>query len=342
MKKVSLKDIARQAGVAPSTVSGVINGKAKQRRISDEVARRIEALAKQEGYRPNQTAVSLRTGQSKIIGLIVEDISNAFFSTLARTVEDKLYSLGYRIVYCSTENDDRKGNELVSMLLHQQVDGFLITPSKGMDSQIAELVALDVPVVLMDRCFPHVAAPSVMVHNYGAVRNAVNYLFEKGYWQIGFVTVDLDQIQMHERKEGYLGALKEKGVRNVRQLVLKLPYEQSKEKDIQAIMGFVKRHPGLDALFFATNYLGICGLESIGRLKLSIPEDIAVVCFDDHDIFRIFNPGITIIEQPIGAIANTAVEILMGRIDMVLHGKSAAAGEYRVVMDTTLVVRGST
>src|SRR5919112_3360214 len=107
MKRVSIKDIAKQVGVVPSTVSFVLNGKAKEMRISDELAEKIKAVVKEKGYQPNHTAVSLRTGRTKILGLIVEDISNVFFATLAKIIEDEVYAMGYKILYCSTENNDQ-------------------------------------------------------------------------------------------------------------------------------------------------------------------------------------------------------------------------------------------
>jgi LacI family transcriptional regulator len=339
MKKVSIKDIAKQAGVAPSTVSFVLNGKAKEMRISDKVAEDIKALAKQIGYHPNQTAVSLRTGKTKIIGLIVEDISNVFFATLAKTIEDKAYSLGYRIVYCSTENDDEKGNELIRMLLHQQVDGFLITPSKGMQEQIAELLKRHKPVVLMDRFFPDINAPYVVVNNYGGVKAGIEHLLSKGYANIAFVTIDLDQVQMHEREKGYHETLKTHKIKYSSNRVLKLLYDQPKDTSVKQIAGFIKENPEIDSIFFATNYLCIYGLESIELLEMAIPADIAVVGFDDHDLFRIFKPRITIIEQPIEDIANTSIEMLVNDIE----GQTITTGEHaHVFKETNLIVRNST
>jgi LacI family transcriptional regulator len=338
MKKISIKEIARQAGVAPSTVSCVINGKAKERRISDKVAREIEALAEKVGYRPNQTAVSLRTGKTKIIGLIVEDISDVFFATLAKTIEDKAYSLGYRIVYCSTENNDDKGNELISMLLHQQVDGFLITPSKGMQEKVAGLLKSHKPVVLMDRFFPDIQVPRVLVDNFGGVKTGVEHLLKKGYARIAYITVDLDQTQMHQREEAYQETLKDHGLHYSQELTLKMPYEQAKEASIRQIADFILLHPEIDAVLFATNYLGVHGLQSIELLGLAIPGDIAVISFDDHDIFRIFKPAITVIEQPIEEIAKTSIEMLIDDI----KGIPLAIGAFQVIKKTTLIVRGST
>lgn len=338
MKKISIKEIARQAGVSPSTVSCVINGKARERRISDKVARQIEALAERVGYRPNQTAVSLRTGKTKIIGLIVEDISDVFFATLAKTIEDKAYSLGYRIVYCSTENNDDKGNELVKMLLHQQVDGFLITPSKGMHQQVAELLKNHKPVVLMDRFFPDMHVPNVLVDNFGGVKAGVEHLLKKGYSKIAYITVDLDQTQMHQRENAYQETLKDHGLHYSRELTLKMPYEQAKEASVKQIAAFIQKNPEIDAVLFATNYLGVHGLQGIELLGLTIPGDLAVVSFDDHDIFRIFKPAITVIGQPIEEIAMTAIEMLIDSI----NGVPIAIEALQVIKKTTLIVRDST
>src|SRR5688500_556217 len=123
MKKVSIKDIARMAGVAPSTVSFVLNGKAKAMRISDSLAEKVVAVAEEQGYRPNQLAVSLRTGKSKILGLVVESISGHFFGSLAKVIEEEAEHYGYRVVYCSTDNNSKKGHELIRMLSMRQVDG---------------------------------------------------------------------------------------------------------------------------------------------------------------------------------------------------------------------------
>jgi LacI family transcriptional regulator len=337
MKKISIRDIAKQAGVAPSTVSFVINGKAKEMRVSDKLAEKITALAKKVGYYPNQTAVSLRTGKTKIIGLIVEDISNIFFATLAKTIEDKVHSLGYRIVYCSTENDDRKGNELIKMLLQQHVDGFLITPTTGMGRQIAELLKIHKPLVLIDRFFPTIKAPHVSVDNYGGVEAGVEHFIKKGYKKIAFVTVDLDQTQMIEREKGYRETLNRHGFNYAKKYTLVLRYQQTRDISVNYILSFINKYPEIDAIFFATNYLGVYGLESIGHSGRSIPRDIAVICFDDHDIFRIFKPSITIIEQPIEEIAKASIEILINTIE----GRPLAKTLYEVTKETKLILRNS-
>lgn len=315
MKRWSIKDIAKQAGVAPSTVSFVLNGKAKQMRISDELAEKIKGLALTTGYQPHQTAVSLRTGKTKTLGLIVEDISNAFFATLAKCIEDEAYAQGYRIVYCSTENDAAKGGELIRMLTYQQVDGYLITPSAGMEKDISSLVAGHKPVVFMDRFFPGMNVPYILVDNHAGVQEGMNHLTGRGYRHIAFVTVTLDQVQMEQREKAYRQSLVTAGLPVNEEYILKVPYKVKQEEAVDLITTFIQQHPELDALFFATNYLGIYGLESIRHAGLSIPGDLGVVCFDDHDIFRLYTPGITVVQQPIEEIASSAIQLLMAQLE---------------------------
>jgi LacI family transcriptional regulator len=336
MKRVSIKDIAKQVGVVPSTVSFVLNGKAKEMRISDELAERIKAVVKETGYQPNHTAVSLRTGKTKILGLIVEDISNVFFATLAKTIEDEAYALGYKIVYCSTENDDEKGNELIKMLSNQQVDGFLITPCQGMAEEVRRLVDHHKPVVLMDRYFTDIEVPYVLVDNGDGVKQGMVHMIDKGYRRIAFVTVDLDQIQMQEREMAYRECVQE--YKLPEEYILKLPYTIKPEAAIEKISIFISSISDLDAVFFATNYLGVYGLESIKNLKLSIPDELAIICFDDHDIFRLYTPEITIIRQPIHHIATTAIQLLMKQFEK----QQLTGEELHLFKKPELVIRAST
>ncbi|HEX2532320.1 MAG TPA: LacI family DNA-binding transcriptional regulator [Chitinophagaceae bacterium] len=333
MKRVSIKDIARKAGVAPSTVSFVLNGKAKEMRISDELAEKVRALVKETGYQPNPNAVGLRTGKTRTLGLIVEDISNVFFAALAKTIEDEAYAQGYRIVYCSTENNDEKGRELIRMLWYQQVEGFLITPSTGMAAEVEALLEGGKPVVLMDRYFTDSTVPYVLVDNRAGISMGVEHLLARGYRKIALVTVDLDQVQMKSREEAYRTCMRREGLEET---VLSLSYSIRPEAAVSEIGAFLRQHPDLDAVFFATNYLGVYGLESIKKEHRSIPGDLAVICFDEHDSFRLHTPEITIVRQPIQDIARTAVQLLMQLLD----GKTLE--EPQVTRMPELVVRAST
>lgn len=337
MKRVSLKDIARIAGVSPSTVSFVLNGKAKQMRISEALAGRIMEVAKKEGYQPNPVAVSLRTGKSQILGLIVENISGNFFASLARTIEDEAARYGYKVVYSSTDNNHQKGKELIGMLSQRQVDGYIITPTPGMEQDIRELVNDNKPVVLMDSYFPGLDVPHVLVNNYEGVTRGMDHLFEKGYRRIGFVTVDLKLVQMEQRLNAYRDSLKKPGLDIDEELVLSFAYDYDREEAIERISQFITTQKP-EALFFTTNYLGLLGLESIHRLGLKLPNDLAMIVFDDHDVFRLYPPGITCIRQPVEEIARTALELLMNQLGKPKQSDLGA----KIEIPAGLVIRGTT
>ncbi|WP_341843037.1 LacI family DNA-binding transcriptional regulator [Chitinophaga caseinilytica] len=338
MKRLSLKDVARMAGVAPSTVSFVLNGKARQMRISEELAEKVMAVVKKTGYQPHSVAVNLRTGQSKTLGLMVESISGSFFAALARVIESEADRYGYHIVYCSTENNAQKGGELIKMLSRQQVDGYLITPAAGMEKDIQQLIAHKRPLVLMDSYFPEVQAPHVLIDNYAGVKQGIEHLVDRGAKQIGFVTVDMELVQMQERIKGYRETLRHHGIPVKNKLVLELPYNGDKDESVRKIRQFIQANKGIDALFFATNYLGILGLEALAGLNLKIPDDIAVVCFDDHDIFRLYPPGITVVQQPIEEIAKTAMQLLMNQLDK----SQRALRKTKLELPGKFIKRGST
>lgn len=324
-------------GASPSTVSFVLNGKAREMRISDDLAKKIVATAKKEGYHPNQVAVRLRTGKSQMLGLVVESISGNFFAALAKVIEQEAEQYGYKVVYCATENDGKKGQELIRMLSQQQVDGYIITPALGMEEDVAELISMKKPVVLLDSYFPNIDVPHVLVDNHGGVVKGMKHLISRGYRKIAFVTVDLQLIQMKDRLQAYTESLKTAGIPVNRKLILSLGYKIKKEEAIAQIAAFIKNNPGVDALFFATNYLGLLGIESLQQLHMTIPKDVAMMSFDDHDVFRLFPPGITIIEQPVEEIAKTAIQLLMVQL-----GKNKATKKNKVQLPAKLVIRGTT
>jgi LacI family transcriptional regulator len=289
MKKVSISDIARKAGVSVSTVSFVMNDKAVKMRISREVIEKVENVAREMGYRPNQLARGLRTGKTKTIGLIVENISNAFFATLAKSIEDEAKKYDYKVVYCSTDNDEEKARDLINMLSQRQVDGYIITPTLNLAEDIRRLQAENKPVVLIDRYFPqHDEIPAVLVDNYEGVSRGMEYLLDKGHRKIALVTIESDMAHMKDRVRAYCDVLTRHGVAPEDRLVRIVPYNSDHEaalKEVETLLS--QAGSSIDAVFFLTNYLGVLGIEVIKKLKIKVPEQLAVLCFDDNDIFRL-------------------------------------------------------
>ncbi|HWK06819.1 MAG TPA: LacI family DNA-binding transcriptional regulator [Puia sp.] len=316
MKKVSISDIARKAGVSVSTVSFVMNDKAVKMRISREVITKVENVAREMGYRPNQLARGLRTGKTKTIGLIVENISNAFFACLAKTIEDEAKKYDYKVVYCSTDNDEAKARDLINMLSQRQVDGYIITPTLLLADEIRKLQAENKPVVLIDRYFPeHAEIPSVLVDNYGGVAKGMEYLFSKGYRKIALVTIEAEMAHMHDRLQAYYDILNKHGVTPDDRLIKWVPYGYVHEAALEEVMDFLStRRKEFDAVFFLTNYLGVLGIETIKKFNIKVPEEMAVLCFDDNDIFRLYTPTISVIKQPIEEIGQKAMLALIERL----------------------------
>lgn len=310
MKLVSIKDIAIKAGVSTTTVSFVLNGKAKEKRISEELEQNIIAIADKLHYRPNPLARGLRTGQTETIALVVENISNPFFAALARIVEDEADHLGYTVMFSSTENEEARALKLIRGLKHRQMDGFLITPTLGLKDELLKLKKEGREIILIDRYIPDIDISSVTVDNIKGAQMATQYLIDKGYKRIAMVTTLLDQIQMQERSTGYQQTIQAAGLSYGRELTLEIPFENNPALAIKSIADFRKKH-NPDAIFFATNYLGIYGLES-WRNDAEPPRGI--VCFDDTDLFRLGKPAVTVVAQPIELIAKEAVTKLVSSI----------------------------
>ncbi|WP_426586083.1 LacI family DNA-binding transcriptional regulator [Mucilaginibacter sp. R-33] len=335
MKKLSINDIARQLNVAKSTVSFILNGKAREKRISEELSIKVLAFAEQMGYRPSQLAKSLSTGKTQMICLMVEKISDHFFSQIAYHLEALAYKNGYKIIYCSTENDTEKARELISVFRARQVDGYIITPPANIDAEIRGLLRDNLPVVLFDRYLPDTLTDYVGLDNYNGTREAVEHLIIAGAKRVALVTISSDQTQMLERLAGYEAAL---ALHKLKPLVLKASFEDDMEATINLIVQFLRNNADVDAILFATNYLALSGIKAVNELELNIPADISVIAFDDHEVFNILNPPISAIAQPIAEIATQLFHMLLDR----LQNKNTLNDVSKVIVKPDLVLRRST
>ncbi len=332
--KVAIGDIARQLNISITTVSFILNGKAEEKRISNDLTKKVLKLVKEVGYVPSPLAKSLRTGKTNIIGLIVEDISNPFFANVARLIEENASKRGYRIFYCSSDSNTAKTRDLINLFRERQVDGYIITPAEGIEEDIRSLLKNESKVILFDRYLPDVDTNYVIVDNYGGAFEATNHLVQQGFKHIAIVTLQSEQTQMKDRLEGYKDAASRNGMKPS---VKKIKFNDNPEKIIQQIADFLVSKKQLDGVFFATNYLGISGLEAIRRLNLKIASDIGVVSFDDHDLFRLHSPSITVVAQPIAEMSEKLINILLEHLD-----NSEDRTNKHLVIPTKLIVREST
>ncbi len=333
-KKLSIVDLAKQLNISPTTISFILNGKAQEKRISSELVERVLKQIEKVGYKPNALAQSLRTGKTMIIGLMVENIANPFFANIARLIEEKAYKNGYKIIYCSTDNDSSKTKDLLNMFQDRHVDGYIISPPEGIEKEVDDLIDNGSPVVLFDRYLPDTKADFIVVDNMGSTYNAVKHLIKNGYKNIAFVTLDSLQTQMQDRLKGYEKAIDEEGLNHH---VKEISYYQDEENIIRHIVAYLERKPDLDAVLFGTNYFGVSGLKAIKQLNKKIPDDLAVISFDDHTLFELHSPEITAISQPIEDISEKLITILLGRLNNTAKSKKIQSE----VLSPELIVRGS-
>src|SRR5690606_3562193 len=267
---------------------------------SEGAIKRVLDYVKKVGYKPNELAKSLRTGKTKIIGLVVEDISNPFFANIARLIEAKAYSKGYRILYCSTDNRPEKAIELIELFRDQHVDGFIITPSEGVRETIDSLLAQHLPLVLFDRYIPGIDANFVVSDNIKGAYDATAHLAQNGYRRIAMVTLYSSQTQMRDRMDGYMRAI---DTYRLQPFVKKMNRDDDEEVVIRDFQAFLDDQQP-DAVFFATNYLAIRGLKAFKQRSQPMP---GIVSYDDHTLFKLFVPTITAVSQPIETIADELI-----------------------------------
>lgn len=313
-KKVSLKDIAKEVGVSIATVSYVLS-KGKDSKVSVAMSEKIKKVAKKLNYQPNQIAKSLKSGKTFTIGLIVADISNPFFSQIARIIEDAAAHLQYTVLFGSSDEKAKKSWQLIQFLSNRQVDGFIIAPTENSEEQIEYLKEQKIPFVLLDRYFPEINTNYVIMDNFKAGHQAVGELIEQGKAEIGFLAYNTNLEHMQERIRGYREALKEHRIAEKENWLGKVDYNNLKEGVKTAIDKMVVGENPVKALVFATNTLAVEGIRYIDSLKLRVPDDLAIVSFDEGEAFDFYYCPLSFVKQPLEEFGKQAVRILIDSIE---------------------------
>lgn len=331
-KKKSIYDIASELQVSVTTLSFVLNGKGQEKRISKEVIQKIEAYVKEVGYQPNHLGRSLSTGKSRTIGMIVGDINNPFFSEVASGIEKIAVKAGYTLIVASSNNELNQMKSVIKLLNDRNVDGFIISPIAGIEDTIVELKKEGKPMVIYNCFFPQLDTFNIVVDNKQGAFEATKHLFENGFRNIGFITLDL--YSQNERIEGYSNFI---ASQNLNANILKLPYELNYEGIINKITQFLTTNDTLDSVFFSTNFLTLGGLKAISRLGGKYAK-MGVVSFDDHLLYDVLNPGITAIKQPVKEISSSVINQMLTMLD---SAADKAVEPKTVVFPVDLIVRQS-
>jgi len=310
--KVSIKDVARKAGVSNATVSLVLNGKGKEGRISKVVAERVRRIAAELNYQPNILAKSLQSGKTFTIGLIVADISNPFFSQLAYYIQDQIEKSGYTVMIMNTNENDEHMGKIIDVLKNHQVDGYIIVPTEHGEGYIRSLIEARYPVVLLDRFYPELPTVSVMVDSYQASFLATKLLIEKGCKKIGFMVYKSTQSNMTERKYGYLNALEQSGL-DLSDYVEYVDF-QNLEADIHdAVYSLLSKD--VDGILLATNTISLIAIRVLLENCIRIQNKIKIVSFDKSEAFEFMADPIPYIRQPIEEMGRKAADLLLEQME---------------------------
>lgn len=333
-KRILLKDVANAVGVSTSLVSIVLNNKAKEYRIGEEVAQRVLLAAKKLNYTPNLVARNLRGGKTQLIGLIVTDISNPFFSLLSRLIEDHVDEIGYTVVFGSSDENVGNTKKLVDVFLNKGVDGIIVVPCDGSEKIIEELHESNIPLVLVDRYFPNLDVSFSCLNNIKAMELATRHLIDQGFERISLIAYKSEMKNMADRIAGYEKTMLNAGVK--KHIQVKQVGFSNPQPEVYKALDFLVNKKKTEAVIFSTNALSVCGLYSLNEMNKHIPEDVAIVGFDENDVFDLFYTPITYVKQPIAKIAEESVNIL---IDKIKNGEQAKKS--MVLLEPELVIQKS-
>ncbi len=314
-KKTSLKDIAKQLGVSPALVSMVLNHRGDEKKVSPETQKKVWNLVKKLNYKPNQVARSLRLGNSKTIGLVIADISNIFYSIIAKSIEEQASANGYSIIFMSSEEDPQKEETITRTLINRGIDGLILSTSCKDRDHIRKLRDSNIPFVLIDRYIPGIKTNYVLAGNYQGAFDMTEHLLSLGYTKIALLTVTPSHLTtMKHRISGYQDALRKNGRAVKNKLIKEIAYNNIKENMEKVLKDLILTEK-VQAIFFLNNKLTIAGLEILKRLKFRIPQDISIASFDDIELFKYSYPTITSVSQPKEDIGRIAFEVLLKEIN---------------------------
>ncbi|MDX2250390.1 MAG: LacI family DNA-binding transcriptional regulator [Bacteroidia bacterium] len=338
MKRTSLADIANALGVSPTLVSMVLNHRGDKNGISPETQKKVREKAKELNYQPNRMARGLRLGRSNTIGLIVADISNSFYAQIARSIEDEAAKQGYHLLVSSSDEKENHEKELIERFLERQVDGLIISTTLTSSDTLAELWKRQMPFVLIDRYFPSFQTNFVIVDNAAASEKMVSHLIQNGYTRIGLLTITPGHISsICDRVEGYKTALRSHNIEFDPRLVKEISFDHPTQSVNTAIEELLYLPDKVEAIFALNNRLAVTCLECLSERQISIPEEMALVSFDDENLFRFCHPPITAIAQPVKDIGKEAFRVLKQEMDT----DKPPENIHNIVLSATLEVRKS-
>jgi LacI family transcriptional regulator len=327
----TISDVARLAGISAMTVSRVINNSGD---ISPETRERVEKAIADLGYVPNALARSLRFKQTKTLALVLTDITNPFFTTLARGVEDAASQQGFSVIFCNTDESESKEAEYLNVVLQKQVDGVLLVPASCSGDSVTFLQEHKATVVVLDRRMSDVKVDTVRCNSEEGAYQLTRHLLDLGHTRIAILSGPPSVSTATDRVAGYRRALAEAGPESHAELVYHGEYiiTSGYRMALQALL--VTPRP--TALLAANNFITSGAFRAVREAGLRVPEDISIVSFDDLPMASDVGPFLTVAAQPAYEMGRRATELLLTR----LSGEETAEPQ-EIILPIKIIVRGS-
>ena len=330
MSTPTAKDVAKRARVSIATVSRVVN---KQASVSPQVRDRVLGAIEALGYQPSRAAQRLRAKRGHVIGLIISDVQNPYFTAVARGIEDVAYRYGYSLILCNTDEDSEKERLYLDVMRAEAVAGVILATTTEDNPGVRRLIDGSIPVVAIDRQLNDPGIDTVLVDSVQGTVEAISHLVELGHRRIGFICGPVTITTMRERRDGYLLAHQKHGLTVSPELMrFGDPKQAGGYACAQALLQ-LQSPP--TAIFASNNVIALGALHVIRERGLRIPEDISMVCFSDTQWAPLLQPPLTVIAQPDYELGQKAAELLLERLEKPDKPVS------HLQLDLKLIVRGS-
>nr|WP_205825197.1 LacI family DNA-binding transcriptional regulator [Bacillus sp. RO1] len=312
-KVATIKDVAKLAGVAVSTASYALNNVNK---VSPATMKKVQEAARELNYMKNGFASDLKRTKTNTIALILRDLSGPFYSELIKGVQEVTTAHGYDLIACSSVGGTQ--STAAKFLKEKRVDGAIILAHNITNDIVLESAREGFPIVVLDRKIDHEFVYQVEVDNFHGGYAATEYLINKGYREVGYVSGPMNSHDNQMRFDGYMAALREHGIQY--QNKWKLSGDFTREGGYRATKMLIAQRQLPEAIFYANDEMAIGGLQAFKENKISVPDDISIIGYDDIQMAEYVNPPLTTVRQPkyeVGALAVHVVFQALAKEDTV-------------------------
>ncbi len=336
--KITIKEIAKEAGVSIATVSMILNNKDKN--ITSATRMRVLDVVKKYNYVPNAMAGSLVTQRTHIVGLILPDITNPFFPGIARGAEDKANESGYSIIFCNTDDKLEVEEKYIETLTKKMADGIIIAHSSSSEKMSEILERCKVPIILIDRDFySENIRGKVLVNNLEGAYKGVTYLINKGYKKIAYLSGSLKTRTARDRLDGYKKALSDNSLEYDEKLIKYGEYRIDWGKN--GINELLSENKNFDCIFCGNDLIAVGAIKELKKNGYNIPEDIGVMGFDDIYLAGLVEPSLTTVRQPNYQMGYQAMELLLKTLSTPDKKNSNFKDMEIITLDTEIIERNS-